>query len=156
MRKYITIVSLCLSVFLMSCDNYLDLVPKGESVLNTTDDYLGLVESMASEYPTGDFWYFSGDATWPYKNEIENYKYPLRSIAFLWDETEGLRQQHTVTSELYSKCYSRIANYNIVVENVNDAEGPLADKKLAMAQAKAMRAYKYFCKALREGNCCHG
>ena len=41
MRKYIVIVSLCLSVFLMSCDNYLDLVPKGESVLNTTDDYLG-------------------------------------------------------------------------------------------------------------------
>lgn len=30
MRKYIVIVSLCLSVFLMSCDNYLDLVPKGE------------------------------------------------------------------------------------------------------------------------------
>lgn len=144
MRKYIVIVSLCLSVFLMSCDNYLDLVPKGESVLNTTDDYLGLVESMTSEFPTDDFWYFSGDATWPYKNEIENYKYPLRSIAFLWDETEGLRQQHTVTSELYSKCYSRIANYNIVVENVNDAEGPLADKKLAMAQAKAMRAYNYF------------
>ena len=100
MRKYIVIVSLCLSVFLMSCDNYLDLVPKGESVLNTTDDYLGLVESMTSEFPTDDFWYFSGDATWPYKNEIENYKYPLRSIAFLWDETEGLRQQHTVTSEL--------------------------------------------------------
>ena len=77
MRKYIVIVSLCLSVFLMSCDNYLDLVPKGESVLNTTDDYLGLVESMTSEFPTDDFWYFSGDATWPYKNEIENYKYPL-------------------------------------------------------------------------------
>ena len=71
MRKYITIVSLCLSVFLMSCDNYLDLVPKGESVLNTTDDYLGLVESMASEYPTGDFWYFSGDATWPYKMRLK-------------------------------------------------------------------------------------
>ena len=73
MRKNKVIVSLCLSVFLMSCDNYLDLVPKGESVLNTTDDYLGLVESMTSEFPTDDFWYFSGDATWPYKNEIENY-----------------------------------------------------------------------------------
>lgn len=53
MRKYIVIVSLCLSVFLMSCDNYLDLVPKGESVLNTTDDYLGLVESMILRIPNG-------------------------------------------------------------------------------------------------------
>ena len=63
MRKYIVIVSLCLSVFLMSCDNYLDLVPKGESVLNMPDDYLGLVESMALEDSTDNFGYVSRDAT---------------------------------------------------------------------------------------------
>lgn len=144
MKKYISIIGLSLIVLLTSCDNYLDLVPKGESVLNTTDDYLGLVESMDAAYPTDDFWYFAGDATWPYKDQIENYQYPLRSISFLWDETEGLRQQNMVSSELYSKCYSRIANYNIVVENMNDAEGPEADKRLGIAQAKAMRAYNYF------------
>ena len=94
MKKYISIIGLSLIVLLTSCDNYLDLVPKGESVLNTTDDYLGLVESMDAAYPTDDFWYFAGDATWPYKDQIENYQYPLRSISFLWDETEGLRQQN--------------------------------------------------------------
>ena len=40
MKKYISIIGLSLIVLLTSCDNYLDLVPKGESVLNTTDDYL--------------------------------------------------------------------------------------------------------------------
>lgn len=48
-------------------------------MLNTTDDYLGLVESMDAAYPTDDFWYFAGDATWPYKDQIE--KLPV-SITF--------------------------------------------------------------------------
>ena len=99
MRKYIVIVSLCLSVFLMSCDNYLDLVPKGESVLNTTDDYLGLVESMTSEFPTDDFWYFSGDATWPYKNEIENYnQYLWKKFQIIPRIIVGEQREHIVNA----------------------------------------------------------
>ena len=47
-------------------------------------------------------------------------------------------------AELYSDCYSRIASYNVVVEHMNDAEGPDTDKKLGIAQAKIMRAYNYF------------
>lgn len=47
-------------------------------------------------------------------------------------------------SQLYNSCYSRISKYNIIIDNIGDAEGPEADKTLGIAQAKIMRAYNYF------------
>lgn len=47
-------------------------------------------------------------------------------------------------SQLYNSCYSRISKYNIIIDNIGDAEGPEADKTLCIAQAKIMRAYNYF------------
>ena len=44
MKKNI-IYTLGLSLALVACDSYLDLEPKGSSVLNTTGDYLGLIEN---------------------------------------------------------------------------------------------------------------
>lgn len=143
MKKYILIGGLCLSMFLVACDNYLDLVPKGESILSTTEDYLGLIEERDPSYPLDGFWYLTGDATWPYKTEIESYKYPIRSIAFLWDEEKD-RYQYTESDLLYNNCYKRISNYNVVIANMKDADGPDADKRLGVAQAKIMRAYNYF------------
>ena len=46
MKKYIVIRILSLSLFLGACDHFLNVVPKGKSVLNTTSDYLGLIEEL--------------------------------------------------------------------------------------------------------------
>lgn len=146
MKKYIVIVWLSLVTGLISCDNYLDLVPKGEAVLNTTDDYLGLVEVFDPSYDITAFWYLADEATYYKKNDLESYQIPLYSIGFFWDENTD-RYNYMVDGEivdLYSDCYSRIASYNVVVENMNDADGPESDKKLGIAQAKILRAYNYF------------
>ncbi len=146
MKKYIVIIWLSLVMGLTSCDNYLDLVPKGEAVLNTTDDYLGLIEALTPSYSMTPFWYMSNEVTYYIQTDLESYLYPLYSICFFWDE-ETDRYNYMVDgdiAELYSECYSRIASYNVVVENMNDADGPEADKKLGIAQAKIMRAYNYF------------
>ena len=146
MKKYIVIIWLSLVMGLVSCDNYLDVVPKGEAVLNSTDDYLGLIEAFSPKFSMTPFWYMANEITYYKKGELESYLYPMYSIGFFWDESAD-RYNYMVDgeiAELYSDCYSRIASYNVVVEHMNDAEGPDSDKKLGIAQAKIMRAYNYF------------
>ena len=59
MKKYIVIIWLSLVMGLVSCDNYLDVVPKGEAVLNSTDDYLGLIEAASPKFSMTPFWYMA-------------------------------------------------------------------------------------------------
>lgn len=99
MKKYIVIIWLSLTMGLMSCDDYLDLVPRGEAVLNTTDDYLGLVESLTPSYPMTSFWYMANDITYYKKADLESYLYPLYSIGFFWDESAD-RYNYTVDGDI--------------------------------------------------------
>ena len=55
MKKYIVVIWLSLVMGLVSCDNYLDVVPKGEAVLNSTDDYLGLIEAASPKFSMTPF-----------------------------------------------------------------------------------------------------
>lgn len=139
----------CVLLCLSSCDDYLDVVPKGKSVLNTTEDYLGLLESINNmEYPIDDLGYVANEKTWYKLTELEGYKAMIRSAGFFWDEDFD-RAGNIINTEsssylLYSYCYARIARYNILIDNIEKADGPESDKIIGMAQAKAMRAYNYF------------
>ena len=73
MKKYIAISILCLSMFFSACDNFLDVVPKGQSVLNSTSDYLGLIEEIDPCYDMENFWYMA--------NEVCNYNMPMSLLA---------------------------------------------------------------------------
>lgn len=143
MKKYIAIGSFCVSMLFSACDNYLDVVPKGQAVLNSTSDYLGLIEALSPSYPVENGWYLANEATWYKTDDMNSYTDPLRSAAFFWDE-EFNRAKYTVTDNMYQNCYNRIGKYNVVVSNIDDSEGPAKDKALGMAQAKIMRAYNYF------------
>lgn len=128
-----------------ACDNYLDLVPKGKAVLNQTSDYLGLLEDMYG-YPLGPEWYLCGEHAPAYVEQIKNYTDPLTSVCFLWDESFDRTPYMTSTgsADLYFMCYNKIAKYNIIIQNINDAEGSETDKIEGIAQAKLLRAYNYF------------
>lgn len=142
-KKNILLALFAGSLLHTSCDNYLDIVPKGEAVLNTTEDYLGLIEEHSPIYEVSNSWFMADEATWYKRYELDSYKDPLRAIAFFWDE-QADRIQYSIEDGLYNQCYKRISNYNIVVENIYSAEGSEEDKALGMAQAKIMRAYNYF------------
>ena len=143
MKKYIVIGSLCVAALFSACDNYLDVVPKGQAVLNSTSDYLGLLEELDPSYPVSDTWYLADEATWYKLDELDSYKHPLQSAGFFWDENID-RVKYMETNDLYNRCYKRIAKYNVIIDNINDSEGLAKDKALGMAQAKIMRAYNYF------------
>lgn len=147
MKRNIILACICAAVSLSACDNYLDIAPKGKAVLNTTEDYLGLLEPVEAEYPIDNFNYVSNEQTSGNMSELESYKYSITSSCFFWDE--GFDRASNITDRegltlLYNNCYSRIARYNILIDNIGDAEGPESDKTTGIAQAKVMRAYNYF------------
>lgn len=128
---------------IVSCDDYLDIVPKGKAQLETTDDYLGLLEEVSPSYEHSNFWVMCGEASWYKSEELKAYTYPLWSAAFFWDENYD-RAGNTIESSLYNNCYSRITRYNAMIDGIMDSKGNEADKKTGLAQAKIMRAYNYF------------
>lgn len=143
MKRYL-IAACCLSTaLLLSCDDYLDVEPKGKALLNTTEDYLGLIEDIIPSYDHANSWFVTGEATWYKTEELKNYTYPLYSACFLWDESYD-RAANTIESQLYNDCYNRITKYNALIDNIMDADGPDSEKELGMAQARIMRAYNHF------------
>lgn len=145
MKRNIIIGCIAAALGLSACDNYLDLVPKGESVLNQTSDYLGLIEDVYG-YPIQSEWYLCGEATSHNMELLENYSAPLNSAAFYWDEEfdRAAYMIATGSDDMYTMCYKKISNFNIIIQNINDSEGSEEDKRYGMAQAKIMRAYAYF------------
>lgn len=145
MKRIIALSCLAATLLFSACDNYLDIVPKGESVLNKTSDYLGLLEDVYG-YPLSTEWYLSGEATSYDMSILENYSYPINSANYFWNEEfdRALYMTETGYSVLYSTCYSKIASYNIIIHNINDSEGSEQDKRMGMAQAKILRALNYF------------
>ncbi|MEG1585404.1 MAG: RagB/SusD family nutrient uptake outer membrane protein [Bacteroidales bacterium] len=145
MKRSVFLGYICAALSFYACDNYLDIIPKGESVLNSTDDYLGLLEDMYG-FPIDSEWYLSNEVTSYNMELLENYSGPLSSAGFYWDESFDRAKYMTTTgyADFYTSCYSRIAKYNIIVDNMEDAEGPAQAKREGIAQAKILRAYNYF------------
>lgn len=145
MKRIIALSCLAVTLTFSACDNYLDIVPKGESVLNLTSDYLGLLEDIYG-YPLDTEFFLCGEATSHDVSILKNYKNPLTSAAFFWDEEYDRAQYMTANgyTSVYGSCYNKIAKYNIIIQNIEKSEGNPEDKKVGMAQAKIMRAYNYF------------
>lgn len=147
MKRNIILGCICTAFSLSACDNYLDVVPKGKSVLNTTQDYIGLLEPIDATYPIDNFVYTGNEQTWNNRTDLEGYTYMVRSAGFFWNE-EYDRASNITDEEncsfLYNKCYERISRYNILIDNIGNAEGPDSEKAMGTAQAKTMRAYNYF------------
>lgn len=126
-----------------SCDSYLDVPPKGQTLLESTADYLGLIEELTPSYDHSYSWNLCNEASWYKTEDLKNYTYPLRSAAYLWDDSYD-RASITIEDDLYNSCYNRITKYNVIISNVADSKGSEEDKAIAMAQARIMRAYNYF------------
>lgn len=138
------IYTLCLSgaMATSSCD-YLDIVPKGKTLIETTDQYLGLIEDYFPDYGSENIFYIAPEMIHYMAGDVLSYKYPVNSANFMADETFD-RARYIISDVAYTGCYSRIAKFNILLDGMPDAIGPDSDKKMGIAQAKFMRAYNYF------------
>ncbi len=132
---------------LCGCDNYLDLTPKGSTLLNELDDLELLLNSNYQ------------NSAWSYNdlNVITNESYGrnvspatvianhngLEYIYMAYDENMD-RLQYSTSNFMYTRIYSSVNYMNIFLSKVDELEGDEARKVSLKAEARIMRAYFHY------------
>ncbi len=139
---------LMVSILLVSCDNYLDIKPKGELIAETATDYeqllnhYGILKTSAG-YPS----YLTDDVYIP-DNRSSNGFVGFDAIIY-----EGEKNLYSFASagfgsgeddQLWLGSYKNIATYNVIVENILDAtQASLEEKQSIRAEALVGRSLEY-------------
>lgn len=146
MKNLKYILGIVVMLIFTSCDDYLDIEPKGQVILAKVEEYNNIFNDV--NFLHGQ--YFIGpesqvtDEYWPFneQNIIDNTR-PVETANFLWDESAD-RVSNQLTDFFYDFAYQRISRYNIILQEVLDAKGNDADKKEVFAKAKVLRAFNHF------------
>ena len=144
----IKIYQLCLCVCLVllaSCDDYLDIKPKGVVIPDKCEDYESLLNyaqlmKASDSYPN----YLTDDVFLPYEDDLtggyvslvlpDQRLYTFDSEVFGDGESDGLWE--------YS--YNRIYTYNVIIEDVmGSTQATEEHKKQVRAEALMGRAFEY-------------
>jgi hypothetical protein len=141
--KYIIIVVLAMAF--QSCDEYLDIEPKGQVILTEVEEYDDIFNDV--DFLHGNYFIDISPVTdeyWPFNDAdiIDNIN-PVTTANFLWDESAD-RVSHKLTDFFYDKAYERISRYNIIMEEVMDSKGEESVKKETFAKAQILRAFNHF------------
>lgn len=137
-------VGLCV---LQSCNNYLDLKPKGIQIPQYYDDYLRLLnhkDMMSADnayvnYLTDDI--LLGESNLNYGRLDLAKEHQMNLYKF----EHGPIYSSGSTDNLYEQAYKRIYTFNTVINNaLNAPDGTEDDRQNLVAEAKVGRAYEYF------------
>lgn len=136
------ICHLLFSATFSSCDSYIDITPKGAVTVDSARQYYELIAyPMRCYYPTA-FAYLTDDA-WSKESNILGYESTtFNGINFTFNE----QADRTLLSDnnLYENIYAYILRMNLVIDNIDDAEGSQELKTLAKAEARTFRAFDHF------------
>lgn len=144
--RYNIIYILACVFFCCSCDNYLDIQPKGITIPRKYTDYEKMLNyaqmlKASDSYPS----YMTDDAYIPNDDGelIIGYVYAERPIQNLYSfasETYGDGEDDNIW--LFG--YNRIYTYNVIIDDVLASEGGTEDYKLSLrAEALVGRAFEY-------------
>jgi tetratricopeptide (TPR) repeat protein len=140
------LIYLLFSILVMlnvSCEKYLDIVPKGETIISTADDFYTMVSFPNRAYPINNFQYISDDQ---YLKESNVIGLPLSNINIInFTFNENISRVNLATSNtLYNRTYEYIFRWNTIISLVEDSEGSSEVKQLAKAEARVLRAFDHF------------
>ena len=144
-KKYISLLLTLLAVF-TSCDDKLDITPRGFSTLNTVDDLGALINKEWRIYD----WDFNHEmitgntfALWSTPEEIFNVKNSVE-YAFIYADESVDRVALCEEDDRYKEIYSNIKYCNIVACQMPDLDGDQYKKNRFIAQARILRAWFHF------------
>lgn len=145
--NHIKILLVLASVLLLqSCNDFLDLKPKGIQIPEFYDDYVRLfnhkdmmsVDDSYLNYITDDV--LLGDRSVPF-GQLEQAQEHQRN---LYTFTNGAIFSGGMSDNLWEKTYKRIYTLNVIINNVaNCPDGNANERAGLIAQAKAARAFEY-------------
>lgn len=141
MKKFTTIAFTCTALLLVSCNNFLDIVPTGRVIPKNYDEYKALLINAYSLVPEdrGLASFRSDEVELSDKVALDVAAY--RDI-FLWNDNAG----DASTAEFNWKNYYHViflANH-IIVEQNSISEGTPAEVSQLVGEAYMLRAYSHF------------
>ncbi len=131
---------------LTSCEDKLDITPKGQTVLNTVADLESLLNQ---EYnigtPSSDLGVICNESYGLFGN-VNNTLSNSNTLAYahLTYDPKVDRKNLTTKDELYNALYRYINYMNVVLNKIGDAEGDESRKGQITAEAHIMRAYLHW------------
>lgn len=142
--KYISIQLVLCCMLFSSCDKYLDITPKGKTLLTTVAHYDQWMNSVQLMYGHGTTFayaaYMTDLADVP---NITNPPIQVAELMYTW--APQFATDLTVSPVLWGEHYSRINLYNTVLLGINDATGGTNGQKRSLrAEALLGRALEYF------------
>lgn len=142
MKSGIHFIYILLVAGLLSCNKYLDIVPKGQQVVETTQDFYNMVSLPNRGYPINNFQYLVDDQ-WMKESNVIGVLKSMDIINFTFDTTEN-RVNRLPSSSLYNQAYKYINRWNMIITLVDESKGDENMKKLAKAEARVHRAFDHF------------
>ena len=142
MRWLFTAIFILHSSFFISCDSYIDITPKGAVTVDSARQYYELIVYPMRCYYPSSFFYLIDDA-WSKESNILGYE-SISSNGINFTFNEQADRTLLTDNNLYENMYSYILRMNLIIDNIDDADGPQELKTLAKAEARTLRAFDHF------------
>ena len=125
-----------------SCDSYIDITPKGAVTVDSARQYYELIVNPMRCYNAASYFYLTDDA-WAKESNILGYESTtFHGINFTFNEQAD--RTLLADNNLYENMYAYILRMNLVIDNIDEAEGSQELKTLAKAEARTLRAFDHF------------
>lgn len=142
MKKILSVLISVVAVMCAACDSYIDITPKGTITVESAYTYYELVATPMRCYYPSHFILLS-DNQWAKESNIIGYEsQTMDGINFTFNESAD--RTLIADNNLYENIYSYILRSNLIISNINDAEGSDEIRKLGMAEARVLRAFDHF------------
>ena len=130
------------SCLLSSCDDYIDITPKGAITVDSTYQYYELIVNPMRSYNPSAFWHLTDDAFAKESNILGYENLSFHGINYTFNE----KADRTILPDnnLYENMYAYIMRSNLVIDNIDDTQGAEDMKALAKAEARTFRAFDHF------------
>lgn len=133
-----------LTLSFTACNDYLDILPKGERIPTTLSDFEAL---LRDEYGTHRL-----DASNAINLLNDRYQtianlnyYPLTKANYMWDENANRIELNNSDETMYYASYASISTCNLIIEHApTTTESTDAECNEVIAYAKVLRAINYF------------
>ena len=129
-----------------ACDDKLDIVPLGETTLDTVDDLETLLNQVPQLYmEDNEFEILCNNMYCKWEGLPEYLSNPNSIIYALVTYDETVDRANLVTSSsMYENLYQSINYMNVVISKAPDAEGDDAKRRQIIAEAHVLRAWYHF------------
>ena len=142
MKKIIYPLFALLTLTTVSCDNYIDITPKGAVTVDSARQYYELIVYPMRCYNPASYFYLTDDA-WAKESNILGYESTsFHGINFTFNEQAD--RTFLSGNNLYENMYAYILRMNLIIDNIDEAVGSTEVKTLAKAEARTFRAWDHF------------